>query len=276
MIRRYIMKRLYILMLACLGAVSVVAQNQRLKQRIIDRDYYPADSATVTVKGTNISTVTDRNGNFVLEDVPVILDSIEVTKNGKSKTLPIPIEITMTEALNDRYVAWYVKAGGGMTSVYGEGIGGGSVYAGGGMDVRLGRHWSYQMGLYYDYRVVSEDDYYGAITYYYHNLELPFFFAIKFRMANPVVMQVGLGGYISYTLGGEHHNDYLANNAYSGYAEGIGSDDRCGGGPLINFGWEIKRRWLLDVTGRFGWVFGGHGYDDTAYMDWSIGFGYKF
>ena len=86
----------------------------------------------------------------------------------------------------------------------------------------------------------------------------------------------GLGGYISYTLGGEHNNDYLANNAYSGYAEGIGSDDRCGGGPLINFGWEIKRRWLLDVTGRFGWVFGGHGYDDTAYMDWSIGFGYKF
>ena len=54
------MKRVYILMLACLGAVSVMAQNQRLKQRIIDRDYYPADSATVTVKGTNISTVTDR------------------------------------------------------------------------------------------------------------------------------------------------------------------------------------------------------------------------
>lgn len=29
------MKRVYILMLACLGAVSVMAQNQRLKQRII-------------------------------------------------------------------------------------------------------------------------------------------------------------------------------------------------------------------------------------------------
>ena len=81
MIRRYIMKRLYILMLACLGAVSVVAQNQRLKQRIIDRDYYPADSATVTVKGTNISTVTDRNGNFVLEDVPYRSDQERQIQN---------------------------------------------------------------------------------------------------------------------------------------------------------------------------------------------------
>lgn len=272
------MKRLYILMLACLGAVSVMAQNQRLKQRIIDRDYYPADSATVTVKGTNISTVTDRNGNFVLEDVPVILDSIEVTKNGKSKTLPIPIEITMTEALNDRYVAWYVKAGGGFTSAYGNGIGGSSFYVGGGMDVRLGRHWAYQMGLYYDYRYVdacSYDDNYGyGGKYKYHNLELPMVFAIKFRMANPVVMQIGIGGYLSYTIGGE----YTDPSSYSGYYAqgGIGSEDRLGGGPLINFGWEIKRRWLLDVTGRFGFLSGGHDWDNAAYMDWSIGFGYKF
>lgn len=269
------MKRTYILLLACIAATSVMAQGQRLKQRIIDRDYYPMDSATVTVKGTNISTVTDKNGNFVLEDVPVVLDSIEVKKGEKSVTLPIPIEITMTEELTDRYVAWYVKAGGGFTSIYGEGIGGGSVFVGGGMDVRLGRHWAYQMGLYYNHRWIIDDGY-DNVEYHYHNLELPMLFAYKFRLANAVVMQMGLGGYISYTFAGTHYNDYLASNAYSGYAEGIGSDDRCGGGPLINFGWEIKRRWLLDVTGRFGWVFGGHGYDDTAYMDWSIGFGYKF
>ena len=269
------MKRLYILLLASLGAVSVMAQGQRLKQRIIDRDYYPVDSATVTVKGTDISTVTDRNGNFVLEEVPLILDSIEVAKNGKSKTLPIPIEITMTQALTDRYVAWYVKSGVGMTSVYGEGIGGGSVYVGGGMDVRMGRHWAYQMGLFYDYRVVAEDDYYGS-TFYYHNLELPMVFANKFRIANPMIMQIGIGGYFSYTFAGDYCNDYLGSSGYSDYAESIGSDDRTSGGLLINLGWEIKRHWLVDVTGRFGWVFGGHGWDDAAYMDWSIGFGYKF
>lgn len=273
------MKRIYILLLATLCTAGVMAQGQRLKQRIIDRDYYPMDSATVTVKGTSISTVTDRNGNFVLEDVPVILDSIEVTKDGKSKTLPIPIEITMTEALNDRYVAWYVKMGAGMTAIYGEGPAGGTMYVGGGMDVRLGRHWAYQMGLFYNYRVVNDsyggDEYYGA-EYDYHNVELPCVFAVKFRMANPVIMQVGIGGYMSYTLGGDHFNQYLADSSYGSYAEGIGSEDRLSGGPLINFGWEIKRRWLLDVTGRFGWVFGGHGYDEAAYMDWSLSFGYKF
>lgn len=266
------MKRAYILLLACICTASLMAQGQRLKQRIIDRDYYPVDSATVTVKGTNISTVTDRNGNFVLEDVPLILDSIEVTKGKKSKTLPIPIEITMSQALTDRYVAWYVKASGGMTSVYGEGIGGYSTYVGGGMDVRLGRHWAYQMGLYYNYRWVDDrDDYYGG-DYRYHNFELPVLFAVKFRMANPVIMQIGFGGYFSYTVGGEHRNDYL--NSWG--TEGIGAEDRYGGGPLVNFGWEIKRHWLVDVTGRFGWVFGGYGWDDTAYMDWSVGFGYKF
>ena len=80
------MKRTYILLLACIAATSVIAQGQRLKQRIIDRDYYPMDSATVTVKGTNISTVTDKNGNFVLEDVPVVLDSIEVKKGNATVT----------------------------------------------------------------------------------------------------------------------------------------------------------------------------------------------
>lgn len=270
------MKRVYILLLACICTASLMAQGQRLRQRIIDRDYYPMDSATVTVKGTKISTVTDKNGNFVLEDVPLILDSIEVTKGKKSKTLPIPIEIIMSESLTDRYVSWYVKAGGGMTSVYGDGIGGYSAYVGGGMDVRIGRHWAYQMGLYYNYRWVDSADGYYDPTYKYHNFELPILFAVKFRVANPVIMQIGLGAYLSYTVGGEYRNPYLASYEYSGYHEGISSEDRSGGGPLINFGWEIKKHWLVDVTGRFGWVCGGYGYDTTAYMDWSIGFGYKF
>lgn len=74
------MKRIYILLLACIGAMSVMAQGQKLKNRVIDKDYYPVDSAKVTVKGTSISTFTDKNGEFVLEDVPLILDSIEVRK----------------------------------------------------------------------------------------------------------------------------------------------------------------------------------------------------
>ena len=269
------MKRIYILLLATLCTAGVMAQGQRLKQRIIDRDYYPMDSATVTVKGTSISTVTDRNGNFVLEDVPVILDSIEVTKDGKSKTLPIPIEIIMTEALNDRYVAWYVKAAGGFTSEYGEGIGGSSFYVGGGMDVRLGRHGAYQMGLYYNYKNLQDvysyyygGNYYsGDIDFNLHNLEIPMVFANKFRMANNVIMQIGLGAFVSYTFQTKASGD--------GISESV-SPNAFGGGPLVDFGWEIKRHWLVNVTGRFGWIESNDYFDDIAFMDWSLSFGYKF
>ncbi|HIZ32809.1 MAG TPA: outer membrane beta-barrel protein [Candidatus Bacteroides merdigallinarum] len=268
------MKRLYIMLLATLCTAGVMAQGQRLKQRIIDRDYYPMDSATVTVKGTNISTVTDRKGNFVLEDVPVILDSIEVTKNGKSKTLPIPIEITMTEALNDRYVAWYVKAAGGFTSVYGEGVGGSTFYAGGGMDVRLGRHGAYQMGLYYNYRKLGDvytyyyDDYnYYGMDFDFHSVEIPILFANKFRMANRVIMQIGLGAFVNYTFNAKATMDGVSESA---------NPNAFGGGPLVDFGWEIRRHWLVNFTGRFGWIESNDYFDGISYMDWSLSFGYKF
>ena len=263
------MKRLYILLLASLGAVSVMAQGQRLKQRIIDRDYYPMDSATVTVKGTDISTVTDRNGNFVLEEVPLILDSIEVAKNGKSKTLPIPIEITMTQALNDRYVAWYVKAGGGFTCTYGNGVGNSSFHVGGGMDVRLGRHGAYQMGLYYNRLGLNEVSYYDGyvdIDFKLHNVELPILFANKFRMANHIIMQIGLGAFVSYTFHGKA--------SYDGESETF-NPDAFAGGPLVDFGWEIRRHWLVNFTGRFGFI-ESNDYCDAEYMDWSLTLGYKF
>ena len=105
------MKRLYTLLAGLTMAAGLMAQGQKLTGRIIDKDYYPMDKAKVTVKGTNISTTTDKNGNYVLEEVPLILDSLEVTKGKKSYSESFPVMIKMKQAIMAKPVEWYVKAG---------------------------------------------------------------------------------------------------------------------------------------------------------------------
>ena len=54
------MKRIIILAIIglCISGASM-AQGQKLKGRLIDKDHYPVKNAKVTVKGTNLSTTSD-------------------------------------------------------------------------------------------------------------------------------------------------------------------------------------------------------------------------
>lgn len=57
------MKRIIILAIIglCISGASM-AQGQKLKGRLIDKDHYPVKNAKVTVKGTNLSTTSDKDG----------------------------------------------------------------------------------------------------------------------------------------------------------------------------------------------------------------------
>ena len=44
-----------------------MAQGQKLKGRLIDKDHYPVKNAKVTVKGTNLSTTSDKDGIIVMK-----------------------------------------------------------------------------------------------------------------------------------------------------------------------------------------------------------------
>lgn len=67
------MKRIIILAIIglCISGASM-AQGQKLKGRLIDKDHYPVKNAKVTVKGTNLSTTSDKDGNFFIEDVLIL------------------------------------------------------------------------------------------------------------------------------------------------------------------------------------------------------------
>lgn len=54
------MKRYIALALVCLALTDVMAQKQKVVEKIVDEDYYPVDGAVVTLKRTNQQAVTDK------------------------------------------------------------------------------------------------------------------------------------------------------------------------------------------------------------------------
>lgn len=269
------MKKISILfLLACMVAAGTMAQGQKYRQRVIDRDYYPVESATVTVKGTKISTVTDRDGCFVLEGVPLVLDSIQVTKGKKSKTLPIPVTIEMKEEIQDRF-SWFVKAGWAMGMIYGEEASMGNYYGGVGAHIRMSRHWFWELGVYYVRRYLDTSyNSYDYSEYDYDNIEIPFMFGAKFPIAKSTLMIAKFGGFYDRVLGGS----FTADSGYEDHTEanGIEDSDRNQGGVAGGIGFEIRKHWLVDVLFKSGWVSGGDVYSSHSYMDLSLSVGYRF
>lgn len=52
----------------------------KVVEKVVDEDYYPVEGAVVTLKRTNQNATTDKDGVFILEEVPVYFDSLQVKK----------------------------------------------------------------------------------------------------------------------------------------------------------------------------------------------------
>ena len=82
------MKRIIILAIIglCISGASM-AQGQKLKGRLIDKDHYPVKNAKVTVKGTTLSTTSDRMVIFSLKMYRCTLILFRWRKAGKTSLL---------------------------------------------------------------------------------------------------------------------------------------------------------------------------------------------
>lgn len=290
------MKRIYILLLVCMGTMSVMAQGQKLKNRIIDKDHYPVDSAKVTVKGTNISTTTDKNGNFVLENVPLALDSLQVQKGKKDYAVTTPVYVEMRTAVMDRF-SWYVKAGVDFNGLLGDvnmtdGIG---FHAGAGLDIKMTRHWAFQPALYLTYRKMvgetghnySEGNEYfneASSTYEIGCFEVPLLFALKIPVSRSVNLQIQLGAYLGIGLWGDRATQWAGyGTRYDEYGNAVSATvlldtstdifgKRFTGGAAYGIGLEIGHI-LVGASGRTGYSSWDYGEGFTSV---SIEVGYKF
>lgn len=287
------MKRVYILLLACMGAMSVMAQGQKLKNRIIDKDYYPVDSAKVTVKGTNISTFTDKNGNFVLEDVPLILDSIQIQKGKKDYSVSTPVKVAMRKAVMDHF-SWVVKAGYEFPMYEFDEFdvvsGSSMFYVGVGIDAKMSRHVAFQPGINLSIRKMNGegeyDEYdgygysYGPQTYNAGVLEIPLLFAFKFPVGYSANLVFKVGPYIDLGLWGKikYTPDYVSGSDNYNYEEREFDvyGKRIGGGAAYGLGIEFGR-FMVGITGHTGWSPNERSYDEGfGYTSYGVEFNYRF
>ncbi len=275
------MKRIYLLLLACMGAMSVMAQGQKLKNRVIDKDYYPVDSAKVIVKGTNISTFTDKNGEFALEDVPLILDSIEIQKRNKSYSAEIPVRIRMRKAVMDRF-SWFVRAGWEFPLYDFEGMSacqGSYMFSmGAGVDLKVSRHVSFQPSANlsirkmkgYDYEYLDGRNYDGDIKLDMGVLEVPLLFAFKIPVGMSANIVLRAGGYFDIGLWG---TGKIMNNRYddSRYEFDL-YGKRFSGGAAYGLGFE-KGHYMFSLIGKTGWI---SQKQNVGYTSFGLEIGYKF
>lgn len=280
------MKRIYILLLACIGAMSVMAQGQKLKNRVIDKDYYPVDSAKVTVKGTSISTFMDKNGEFVLEDVPLILDSIEVRKRKKSYSAEIPVRIHMRKAVMDRF-SWLVRAGWEYPLYdfddFSTCSGSRMFFVGAGFDLKVSRHMAFQPSVNLSIRKMNgygDCDYdgyysYGEQTYDAGVLEVPLQFALKFPISFSANFVFRFGTYLDIGLWGtvKHTPEYSSDGRYEEKEFDV-YGSRIGGGAIYGLGVEFGR-FMVGAVGHTGWI-PNEKSDGCGYTSFGLEIGYKF
>ena len=280
----------YILMVCCCLA-DVIAQTQKVIGQIIDEDYNPVQNATVKVKGTNLTTTTDKDGNYVFEEVPLILDTLEAEKGRrKNRGIEVPMKIKMRTQVMDRF-SWFIKAGIGTSQFIGADYtmfseenpeGNLTYYGGAGIDIRLGRHWSFQTAVILSYTKLLDRGYdYNTSSYYKRkishdplSLEFPLLFALKFKIANRTNLVFDLGPYVSLGISGEQKY-YVYDSSYKN--DVLHTVDLYGrrftGGGIAGVGVEIRDHYLIGTSFKIGATCMDHG---ESYMTFSFELGYKF
>ena len=244
-----------------------MAQGQKLKGRLIDKDHYPVKNAKVTVKGTNLSTTSDKDGNFFIEDVPLYLDSIQVEKGRKDITVNTPMKISMGRLVIDKRFSWFVKAGVGVSRFLGadETKDKVSFHVGGGVDIKMAKHWSFQPAAYIAHREMEGNTWYysdeitnNKLTY----LEIPLLFAYKFRLSSSMNWVIAAGPYVDCGINGDIRDvRKLYNSSPDGYGsqytyeteESEAFGKRFTGGAAYSMGVE-GRHFTFGLTGRTGWT----------------------
>ena len=112
MLRKTMM--LLVLLVTCV--LMAAAQTERASGTVVSEDGQPIVGASVLLVGTKMGTITDVDGHFTLNQIPVKANKVKVSYLGmQSKTVPLSAKMTITLAednntLNDVLVVAYGTA----------------------------------------------------------------------------------------------------------------------------------------------------------------------
>ena len=280
-------------LLACLYALGVTAQERKLRVHVQNEDYYEMDSAKVTVIGTGKSYYTDKHGYVMINDMPLVLDSLEVTKGRRYGKVAPTIQVKMFPEVMKPF-SWFVKAGFGCF-VPGMELEEFSpeFFIGGGADIRLSRmmafqpaiHFVYRKGSCYDYDSWYDDEtgdyiYADKSTYEIGTLEIPLLLSWKLPLNQHANLQFQFGPYVDLGLWGnftrEGHHGYNTSDPSYDYYEVESSEKLFGsrftGGGAFGIGVEFKH-YIIGTISRVGVTSWEH---NQAFYTIQLELGYKF
>lgn len=258
-------------LLAWLGMAALTAQEVKtervdntthdVKGVVTDYKERPIVGALVRVEGTDLSTVTDIDGRFLLRGVPMGDYKIVVESVGMETTeweIETPIQVPKQRTYSSLVVSAgvnisrYTVNGGSFKPGYEVGIG---------VDIRYSKHGSFcpmiqltSRGSVYKSGVYKE-------TWNPMMLDVPLFLRGRYKLAYKTNLVLSLGPVLSWGLGGKVTRDvdgektefdiYKADYEYgTGYMEGM---HRLlypfNFGMAYGVGVEYKR-WMVGVTGK--------------------------
>lgn len=203
------MKRLIMIMLmmTVVGLTALMAQTHDIKGVVTDKKHDPVVGALVRVEGTDISTVTDIDGKFLLLDVPVEAEKVIVESIGMEATeakIGTPIKLANRPKRLSLVVeaavfgSQYTDNGSDVKTGYAVGVG---------FEVRMSRHWAFRPVLQLANRGVeftASNDYVSyKETWNPLMLDLPMQFLLRYKLARKMNLVFSIGPMISWGISGK-------------------------------------------------------------------------
>jgi len=193
-------------------AGQVVVTTHDIRGVVTDRKQQPIVGALVRVEGTDISTVTDVDGKFLLRDVPVDAGKILVESVGMETAtwdIDTPIQVTPRR----RKLSFVVSTGAVMSRyTYNGGSFKAGYEIGVGIEVRRSAHWAFRPMLQFTSRgTIYESD---ASHYTFKEswnpmmLDLPLYFVNRHKLAYKTNLVFSFGPVLSWGLGGKVTSEY--------------------------------------------------------------------
>lgn len=118
------------------------------------------------------------------------------------------MKISMGRLVIDKRFSWFVKAGVGVSRFLGadETKDKVSFHVGGGVDIKMAKHWSFQPAAYIAHREMEGNTWYYSdeiTNYKLTYLEIPLLFAYKFRLSSSMNWVIAAGPYVDCGINGD-------------------------------------------------------------------------
>lgn len=203
------MKRLIItLFMAVVGLTTLMAQQTHdVKGVVTDKKNEPVVGALVTVEGTTISAITDIDGKFLLEDVPVNAKKVIVESIGM-ETVEAEIDRPVMMAARPKRLSLVAEAGLDWSRYTVDGSDTKMGYhVGIGMEVRMSKRWAFRPMVQLADRgaeyVYSDGQYSYKETWKPLMLDVPLLFLVRYDLARNMSLVLSFGPVFSWGLSGK-------------------------------------------------------------------------